>query len=408
MTTERETDVYFKKTIPFNFSKQRLRFRVSQDLFSSHDVDVGSRFLLRTLVTAKDVGRPSSILDLGCGYGPIGLTLKQLHPEAVVHLTDRDALAVEYARQNAVLNGFLDGVEVYGSLGYDDLRRTAFHLIVSNIPGKAGQAVVADLLLGAGRRLDPGGLVAVVVVAPLESFVAGVLGGRGDVDIVLHERKSGHAVFHYRFTGAPSGAPAARSAFERGVYRRQVASVTKANLSYSLETAFNLPEFDSPSYATEMLFDGLRDLCGDAVERAVLFNPGQGHAAVALWKWLEPRQISLVDRDLLALRYARLNLLRNGCPEDRVALLHQVGVRLPQPESVDLTLGVLREDEGQEAVVLTVRQAAEQLAPGGRALVAGSSTAITRLATFLDAVPLVEVVDRKRRAGHSLLVLRKP
>src|SRR5215211_6675384 len=106
MATERETDVYYKKTIPFNFSKQRLRFRVSQDLFSSHDVDVGSRFLLRTLLTAKDVGQPTSILDLGCGYGPIGLTLKGFHPDAVVHLTDRDALAVEYTRQNAVLNGF--------------------------------------------------------------------------------------------------------------------------------------------------------------------------------------------------------------------------------------------------------------------------------------------------------------
>ncbi len=465
MTTEPGTDVYYKKTIPFNFSKQRLRFRVSQDLFSSHDIDVGSRFLLRTLVTSKEMGQPSSILDLGCGYGPIGLTLKSLHPEAVVHLTDRDALAVEYTRQNAELNGLQDGVEVYASLGYDDLRRSAFDLIVSNIPGKAGQSVISDLLLGAVRHLVPGGLAAVVVVSPLESLVAEVLAGRDDVAVVFHERKSGHVVSHYRFLGTPEfrsrpvgradnagthagdalppgvgegtgpsrvhdrhtpieaprsveregtgpsptpGLVDARSALERGVYRRQVATVGKANLRYSLETAFNLPEFESPSYATEMLFDGLRDLRVGAVKRAVLFNPGQGHAAVALWTWLEPGRISLVDRDLLALRYATLNLLRNGCEEDRVELFHQVGLALPDLEPIDLTMGVLREDEGQDAVVLAVRQAAEQSASGGRALLAGGSTGITRVATSLEAEPLFEVVERRRRSGHSLLVLRKP
>jgi len=408
MASAQGTDVYYKKTIPFNFSKQRLQFRVSQDLFSSHDIDVGTRFLLRTLVTSEEIGAPAAILDLGCGYGPIGLTLKRLHPGAVVHLTDRDALAVEYARQNAVLNGIEDGVEIYGSLGYDDLRREAFDLIVSNIPGKAGRPVIAELLLGTAHHLARGGTVAVVVMSPLEPLVADVLGGRSDVVITLHERRSGHTVFHYRFTEGVTEATDARSALERGVYCRQTAAVTKADLSYDIETAFNLPEFESPSYATELLFDGLRELRGTEVGRAVQFNPGQGHAAVALWRWLEPRHLLLVDRDLLALRYARLNLVRNGCPEDRLALLHQAGIALPHPEPVDLTAGVLREDEGQAAAILTLRQAAAQLAPGGTALIAGGSTAITRLATFLDAEPLFEVVDRKRRTGHSLLSLRKP
>ena len=72
MAGEPGTDVFFKKTIPFNFSGQRLLFRVSQDLFSSHDIDVGSKFLLRTVLTSPHVGRPLAILDLGCGYGPMG------------------------------------------------------------------------------------------------------------------------------------------------------------------------------------------------------------------------------------------------------------------------------------------------------------------------------------------------
>jgi hypothetical protein len=81
---------------------------------------------------------------------------------------------------------------------------------------------------------------------------------------------------------------------------------------------------------------------------------------------------------------------------------------VPHDELVDLTTGVLREDEGQAATILTLRQAAAHLVPGGRALIAGSSTAITRLATFLEGAPLFEVVGRERRSGHSSLALRKP
>ena len=126
-------DVYIKKTLDFYHAGRSLKFNVSQDLFSSHQIDVGTARLLRSLVDAPPFAK---ILDLGCGYGPLALTLKALYPESVVHAVDRDALAVDYTRQNAVLNG-LAGVEVYGSLGYDDMLERDFDLIISNIPGKA-------------------------------------------------------------------------------------------------------------------------------------------------------------------------------------------------------------------------------------------------------------------------------
>ena len=141
-------DAYYKKTVVFNAWKQSLKFRVSQELFSSHDVDAGTKLLLRTIVDA-DYPKPRSILDLGCGYGPLGLTLKSLYRDASVHLVDKDALAVDYSRQNAELNG-LDGMNIYASLGYDDINHTDFDLIVSNIPGKAGEPVIAYLTQGSG------------------------------------------------------------------------------------------------------------------------------------------------------------------------------------------------------------------------------------------------------------------
>src|SRR4030065_1794665 len=96
------TDVYYHKTITFRFWKQELQFRTSRQLFSSHAIDTGTRFLLRTIVEA---GYPpfKRILDVGCGYGSLGLTLKSLYPASLVHLFDRDALAIEYSRQKQEL-----------------------------------------------------------------------------------------------------------------------------------------------------------------------------------------------------------------------------------------------------------------------------------------------------------------
>jgi 16S rRNA (guanine1207-N2)-methyltransferase len=406
MVDEADKDVYFKKTVTFNFSGQRLHFRVSQDLFSSHDVDVGTKFLLRTIVTSAHVGRPASILDLGCGYGPLGLTLKRLHERAVVHLTDRDALAVEYAAQNAALNRLTRGVEAYGSLGYDELRRAKFDLIVSNIPGKAGEPVIADLLLGAAEHLTADGLAAVVVVSPLDPLVARVLASRAAIEVILHEQRSGHAVFHYRRAGVPVAvSPAPQSALERGVYHRRSAVVTLPNVTYTLQSAYGLPEFETPSYAGELLIEALDRVRGSRVDRALAYNPGQGHAPVALWNLARPAAIDLVDRDLLALKYSALNLVENGCPEARVALLHQVGLSDRTARPADLVVGVVREEEGPKANATFLAQAATRLSPEGLVVVGGGSTAITRLAAVAQADGRLELTYRKRRRGASVLAL---
>src|SRR4030042_5405033 len=99
-----DEDIYFHKTVTFRARKQSLQSRTSEELFSSHDIDTGTRFLLRSIIEAK-YDKPQRILNLGCGYGPLGLTLKKIHQDSIVHMVDRDALAIEYSRQNAKLNG---------------------------------------------------------------------------------------------------------------------------------------------------------------------------------------------------------------------------------------------------------------------------------------------------------------
>jgi 16S rRNA (guanine1207-N2)-methyltransferase len=398
-----DEDAYFHKTVTLRVGKQRLEFRTSQELFSSHDIDTGTRALLRSIIEGGY--GPKRILDLGCGYGPLGLMLKRIYPESTVHLIDRDALAIEYSRQNAELNG-LEGVEIYGSLGYDDVKRDDLDLIVSNIPGKAREAVIAYLLREARYYLAPGGTAAIVVVAALESAVVKILQDTQGLEIIFTQKRAGHAIFHYSFSGEPRLTKPDGSALEQGVYHRSNISMRFDNLEYAMQTAYGLPEFDSLSYGGEMIMESLKGLGHRKYERATVFNSGQGHTAVAAWKLIHPGTIELVDRDLLALRYSRLNLMLNGCPPEKIGISHQVGIALKNKEKIDLFIGVLR-DEGKEAILSAIRQATEELSPGGMIIVSGGSTAITRLVTHVEEEGRLHIKVRERRRGYSLLALEK-
>jgi 16S rRNA (guanine1207-N2)-methyltransferase len=404
-----EEDPYYKKTVTPRLDDVRLELRVAADLFSSFAVDVGTRLLLRTLTgPAHQAAR--RVLDLGCGYGPIGLGLKALNPGRIVHMVDRDALAVVYSQRNAERNG-LSGVEVYGSLGYDDVRAvTGFDLIASNLPAKAGPAAIRHFLLDAAPLLRPSGLVAVVVVAPLRDTVAGVL-ARPGIEVVHQRATASYAVFHYRFTGGDGQAGPARRgkrALARGVYDRQQVTLARAGVRVTMHTAYGLPEFDSLGYQSELAVDALAGLGGAPVGRAVVHNPGQGHVPALLWALREPAELHLVDRDLLALRYSRNNLVRNGCPPERIIIRHQIRLAGASLAGASLVVALLREKEPPEAAAALVRQAVAELPPGGRLVVAASSTAVTRCLDRLGpAGARVAVRDRTRRKGFSAVVLER-
>lgn len=150
-------DPFYKKTEDFSFKDTIIHFNLSQDLFSSQSIDKGTQRLLRTFLP-RDVTQFNKILDVGCGYGPIGISLKVASPDAVVHMIDRDALAIEYTKQNAALNNI--EVTAYGSLGYDAVIDRDFDLIISNIPAKVGDKVLPHLLLASQFHLSKNGLVA--------------------------------------------------------------------------------------------------------------------------------------------------------------------------------------------------------------------------------------------------------
>ncbi len=104
-------------------------------VFSRHSVDAGTRLLLDTLTVRPD----ECALDVGCGYGAIGLTLARLAPRGQVELVDADWLAVQCAQETLRRNGIVARV----TLGDGPLAtgRADFTLIASNPPFHAGHAV---------------------------------------------------------------------------------------------------------------------------------------------------------------------------------------------------------------------------------------------------------------------------
>ena len=130
------------------------------------EIDPGTRLLL-------DQVRPGvadRCLDLGCGYGPIGLCLAARAPAGSVMLVDRDFVAVDYARANARRNG-LDQVEARLSNGFDQLEGMRFDLVASNLPAKVGREMLRILIEDAHAHLEPGGRFVCVIISGLRTAV---------------------------------------------------------------------------------------------------------------------------------------------------------------------------------------------------------------------------------------------
>ncbi|MFB9276797.1 class I SAM-dependent methyltransferase [Cohnella cellulosilytica] len=136
----------------------RLKLNSDAGVFSRDGVDYGSRALIEHMEFPAD----ARILDIGCGYGPIGLVAARLAPQGHVKLIDINERAVELARLNAKANG-IGNVSFAQSDLYEAVEGESFDAILSNPPIRAGKAVVHRVFSEAFGRLNPGGELWVVI-----------------------------------------------------------------------------------------------------------------------------------------------------------------------------------------------------------------------------------------------------
>ncbi len=362
----------YKKTLELAAYGSRLRFHVAHDLFSSFDVDAGTRLLLRTVHESENALAAERVLDLGSGYGPLGLMLKSWRDDRVVHLVDRDLAAVDYAAWNAEENG-LRGTEAYASLGYDDVRESGFDLILSNVPAKAGPAVIASILLDAAWFQPEGGIVGVVVIDRIKALAQQLIEDAG-AEVLRHRTGQGYAAWLYRLPARDGAAYV--PAFERGMYDRGEIDATLGRERVRTKTYWGLPEFDTLGFGTLAAASGLAG-GGAPVESALVFEPGQGHLAAYLARATAPARVDLQSRDVLALRASAGNVELNAVRPVEIGTLNTL-LPVAAGDGYDLAATVLadRSPPAVDAEIVISLQAATR--PGGTVLVAGPSTAVTR------------------------------
>lgn len=132
-------------------------FLTDAGVFSRGRVDKGTRLLIEHLPLPAG----GDVLDIGCGYGPIGLVVAAESPDANVLMVDVNERAVELARRNLQRNGVANAQVVVGN-GFDVVGDRHFSLIASNPPIRAGKRVIYPWVEAAHERLLPGGKLLMV------------------------------------------------------------------------------------------------------------------------------------------------------------------------------------------------------------------------------------------------------
>lgn len=137
----------------------KLKFTTDAGVFSKSRIDTGTKELLDGLRLIPPI---NTVLDLGCGYGPIGLTLASLLPQAQIYMGDINERAAEMARQNARLNG-LKNVEIRSGAAFEPFAGLKFDLIVTNPPIRAGKEVIYSMVETSLQHLNKDGYFVAVI-----------------------------------------------------------------------------------------------------------------------------------------------------------------------------------------------------------------------------------------------------
>ena len=148
-----------RRCISFDIYGVHMELLTDNGVFSKNKIDEGSYAFLKVLVPLQLKGK---ILDLGAGYGPIGLTIAMTSPEARVDLAEINTRALALCMDNAKNLGLSQRVTCLHSDIYENIEGP-YDSIVVNPPIRAGKIVTYKMYEGAKQYLIDGGSLYVVI-----------------------------------------------------------------------------------------------------------------------------------------------------------------------------------------------------------------------------------------------------
>ena len=152
-----------KSAAKFGLIRTRLRdlpfeFAAGSGVFSKKRVDTGTRLLVETMQLPKT----GCVLDVGCGYGVVGIAAAVFNPNLKVFLTDVNMRAVRLARQNAERNRVANAEVRWGTL-YEPVEGLSFDCVLSNPPVSAGMETVKAIITEAPKVMARNAMLQMVV-----------------------------------------------------------------------------------------------------------------------------------------------------------------------------------------------------------------------------------------------------
>ena len=139
----------------------RLSFKSQSGIFGWNKVDVGSELLVNNVSLPKE--KDLQILDLGCGYGFLGIALAKKYPKNNFFLTDINELAVRLARENCKLNEVQTNTKIFQGNLYDPFTNIQFDVIITNPPLMAGKKILQEIIAKSIAYLKDKGSIQLVV-----------------------------------------------------------------------------------------------------------------------------------------------------------------------------------------------------------------------------------------------------
>ncbi|MCI4368090.1 MAG: methyltransferase [Thermoplasmata archaeon] len=155
--TERPTSASRPRELRFLYRGEVLAFEADAGVFASHGLDPGTALLIEHLSLAPE----EYVLDLGCGWGAIGVACAKAAPKGRVFLTDLNRRAVRLARRNVVRN-HLPNAQVRPGDGFGSVEAERFSLIATNPPYHLGREWMLKLLEAVPEHLAPEGRLLLV------------------------------------------------------------------------------------------------------------------------------------------------------------------------------------------------------------------------------------------------------
>lgn len=153
--THTPTSRHDVKRLEISLDGQTLEFDTDAGVFSRGELDAGTELMIKSLPELT-----GTALDLGCGWGALGLFVKRRNPSLQITLADINERAVELSKKNAALNGL--ECSVICSDGFKNISGI-FDAILTNPPIRAGKRVIYDMFLNARAHLSENGALYIVI-----------------------------------------------------------------------------------------------------------------------------------------------------------------------------------------------------------------------------------------------------